>query len=203
MSVININQAVEKLLAGEIIGVPTESVYGLSVDARNKEAVENLIKLKGRDSQKGFIIIVSEINILENLGWIKILSPEDKNKLKKTWPGPVTYLLPSLLPGAPLPRVGEGVGERAESGEKKNSLTGQHETLAVRISAHPVLLKLSQKLKIPIVSTSANPQGLAPAKNLDSFFNYFGKDFPVLSGELGGLEKPTPIFDLSSGRQLR
>lgn len=190
MGVIKMDQAIEQLLNGEIIGVPTESVYGLSVDARNKEAVENLIKLKGRDSQKGFIIIVSEIEILENLGWIKKLNLKDKKKLEKIWPGPVTYLLP-------------GLQKNSKKNNQKNNLSGQYETLAVRISAHPVVLKLSQALGIPLVSTSANPQGLSPAKNLESFFDYFGENFSVLEGELGGLEKPTSIFDLVSGLQLR
>ncbi len=211
LALIRLDQACDKIIQGEIIGVPTESVYGLSVDARNTEAVKKLINLKGRDSQKGFIIITSEIEILESLGWIKKLSPEDKNKLNNIWPGPVTYLLPSGFDnGSDLvsPLAGE-TGPKMKSRDREGDmmarsiLTGQHSTIAVRISGHPVLLALAQQLKCPIVSTSANPQGLLPAKDLESFFNYFGQDFPVLAGKLGGLEKPTAIFDLCSGRQLR
>jgi len=183
-NLININQGVEKLLAGEVIAVPTESVYGLSVDARNPKAVEQLLNLKGRGAQKGLIIITDELERLENLNWIKKLDLNFKKILQKSWPGPVTYLLP----------LGDACPDY---------LKGQHESLAVRLSNHPVLLALAQNLKHPLVSTSANFQGEPPAKSAQQVWDYFGPEFLVLEGDLGNLKAPTSIFDLLSGVQIR
>ncbi len=178
----NIDQSVQKLLEGEVIAIPTESVYGLSVDALNPEAVKKLLKLKSRNFNKGFILITDDLKNCQD--WLQIISPEHQEILKKIWPGPVTYLIPS-------------------SNQVPVYLKGDHETLAIRISAHPVLSEIAKKLGRPLVSTSANLTQHLPAKSVLEIKNYFGEDFFIAAGALGNLDKPTAIFDLLSGKQIR
>jgi len=84
--------ALNALNKGEVIAIPTEAVYGLSVDAENLSAVEKLLTLKQRDPSKWLIIVASEISQLEP--YIQPLPPDMADKLNSTWPGGVGWILP-------------------------------------------------------------------------------------------------------------
>ena len=175
-------QALEALSEGQIIAIPTESVYGLSVDSANPEAVENLLKLKNRDRSKGFILITGSLEDCENL--IEPLTPQQKYLLEQHWPGPVTFVIPA-------------------KSSVPDYLKGEHEGLAIRISDHPILGAIAKDLGRPLISTSANPEGLPPAKTAADVKKYFGKKVAIVEGNLGSLRKPTDIINLLTGKRIR
>lgn len=102
-----------------------------------------------------------------------------------SWPGPTTWVIPAT----------EGTS---------HTLRGEHEGIAVRVTDHPLASLLCRTFKGPIISTSANLAGHAPALSATGVRRYFGDDVDfILEGSLGGLEKPTPIYDLLSGKVIR
>jgi L-threonylcarbamoyladenylate synthase len=174
--------AVHALLKGEVIALPTEAVYGLSADPRNVSALQQLITLKKRNPDKGLILVASEFSQLEP--FIEPLSADIQDRLMATWPGPYTWIVPARLSVPSL-------------------LRGKHESLAVRISAHPVVSALCAEFGGALVSTSANPEGLPPAMSEQEVRDYFGKEVLIIAGELGGHKKPTEIRDALSNKVIR
>ncbi len=176
-------QAAWTVRRGGLIAYPTEGVFGLGCNPRNGGAIARLLVLKGRSVAKGLILIAACFDQLE--GFVK--PPDDAlmKRLRGTWPGPVTWLLPAH-PDAP------------------RWLRGEHETLAVRVTAHPIAAALCRELGMALVSTSANRTGCAPARSALAVQRTLGEglDF-ILVGEIGGQQGPSEIRDAATGRVLR
>lgn len=168
---------------GGIIAYPTESVFGLGCDPAVRCAVERLLTLKRRSVAKGLILIASDWKQLQP--WLGRIPSAWHAQLQRSWPGPTTWLIPA-------------------SKHCPDWLTGRHDTLAVRVSAHPLVRRLCKSLDRAIVSTSANRSGQQPARSVLEVRLRFGCqiDF-VLPGQVGTLEKPTEIRDLASGTVVR
>jgi L-threonylcarbamoyladenylate synthase len=183
MSNFKLREAVRALLGGGIVAYPTEAVYGLGCDPLNPDAVLRLLELKRRLVEKGLILVAANFSQLEP--YLLPLDAALERQVVASWPGPVTWLLP-VRPEVP------------------DWLRGSHDTLAVRVSAHPVVRALCAAYGGPIVSTSANPAGRRPARNALTVQRMFGGgvDF-ILHAPLGGLERPTQIRDGRSGRIIR
>jgi L-threonylcarbamoyladenylate synthase len=178
-----LHNAARTVISGGIIAYPTESVFGLGCDPADGMAVARLLKLKNRSPAKGLILIAS--NWRQLAGWLQDIPPKWSSRLENSWPGPVTWLIPAA---DNCPRW----------------LTGDHVTLAVRVTAHPLVRDLCDRLNSALVSTSANRSGKAPARSVLQVRLQFGQtlDF-VLPGQLGNLSQPTEIRDLASGCTLR
>lgn len=168
---------------GALIAYPTEGVWGLGCDPHNVEALQRLIALKGRDSDKGLILIAGAMVQVEPL--LQGISAVQRQQLQQDWPGFVTYLLPLPQP-SPYPSL----------------LTGQHSKIAVRVSAHPLVQALCERLG-PLVSTSANPAGLPAAMSAEEVWDYFGDRVWIVPGTLGGAARPSAIKDLLTGQVIR
>jgi L-threonylcarbamoyladenylate synthase len=177
-----LRQAAATLHAGGVIAYPTEAVYGLGCDPLNLEAVLRLLTIKRRDPAKGLILVADNIQRL--LPFIRITAAQRKT-LMQSWPGPNTWLVP----------VQDWVPEW---------LTGRHDTLAVRVTDHPLVAALCREAGMPIVSTSANLAGHPPARNALQARKWLaGKIDFLLSGQTGKQRRPTTIRDLKSGRVIR
>lgn len=183
MSAFHLRAARRKLFAGGIVAYPTEAVYGLGCDPLNPEAVMRLLELKQRPWQKGMILIASSQSQLR-----PFLQPIDatiQQKLDASWPGPVTWLL-EAKPEVPY------------------WLRGEHRTLAVRVTAHPLAAALCDTFGGPLVSTSANLAGHEPARAPLTVRRELGEKVDyILHGALGGNDKPTEIRDAQTGRIVR
>lgn len=179
---IDIEQAVKALRSGEIVAYPTEAVYGLGCDPFNQKSVEQLLHVKQRPLEKGMILVAS--NIAQISDFVRLEGELWQDRVLKTWPGPYTWVLP-LKKSLPV------------------WITGGRETLAVRVSNHPIVETLCNAFEGPIVSTSANPSSLEPARSCEEVFHYFGERFFCIQGELGSLQQPTQIWDAQSNQQLR
>jgi L-threonylcarbamoyladenylate synthase len=158
-------------------------VFGLGCDPGDRRAVERLLALKRRPAAKGLILIASEWEQLKP--WLDTIPEAWHEKLRRSWPGPTTWLIPAAK-HCPV------------------WLTGKHDTLAVRVSAHPLVRHLCQALDSAIVSTSANRAGQRPARSMLEVRLRFGYEIDfVLPGQVGTLRKPTQIRDLASGIVVR
>lgn len=178
-----IAQAVRALQHGGVIAYPTESVFGLGCDPDNPAAVRRILDLKQRPAEKGLILIAASFPQLE-----KYLLPLDRDLRQRvfaTWPGPYTWLWP----------VKEGVS---------SLLCGRYSTLAVRVSAHPVVKALCEARGGAIVSTSANPAGQTPARSVAEVRQYFNDklDYIIEAGP-GGSARPTEIRDVVTNKLIR
>lgn len=175
--------AARHILAGGVVAYPTEAVYGLGCDPWNDVAVGRILEIKRRPVRKGLILIAADFAQLE-----PFVEPLDVSRMVKvlaTWPGPVTWLLPAR-PGIP------------------GWLTGHHDTLAVRVTAHPLAAALCRAAGGALVSTSANKSDLPPAcTGLDVRLRLGGAVEYVLWGACGGRNQPSTIRDGRTGAVIR
>ncbi len=171
------------LRLGGIIAYPTEAVWGLGCDPRNEDALESLLRLKGRDPDKGLILVGATTAQFAPL--IEALSDRQRDRLRQTWPGPFTWLVPHRGLVHPL-------------------VHGRFDTVALRVSDHPVIIALCSAFGGPVVSTSANPQGRRPALSARQVRHYFGGGVDyVLPGDLGRRARPTEICHIVTGGIVR
>ncbi|NIB39513.1 tRNA threonylcarbamoyladenosine biosynthesis protein RimN [Pseudomaricurvus alkylphenolicus] len=176
--------AARALVAGEVIAYPTEAVWGVGCDPHNDQAVYKLLAMKRRDVEKGLILVAASMDQIEPL--LRPLTVEQRQQLHQGWPGPLTWLVPDLRNQVP------------------EWVKGQHTSVALRVSAHPVVSALCRAVGGPIVSTSANPQGKAPALHSWQVRRYFGDSLAALApGAVGLQAKPTEIRDLVTGSIIR
>lgn len=178
----NLSAAITALKAGEVIAYPTEAVYGLGCNPFDEQAMNRLFHVKQRPVEKGVILIAASI---EQVAPFVYLTGETwQSAVIETWPGPVTWVLPAK------PEVPDWI-------------TGGRETVAVRVSAHPVVQAICNGYGYPIVSTSANITAQPPAMSCAEVAAMFGDELLCVGGELGQLDKPTQIFDAQTGQRLR
>lgn len=177
-------QQVSRLLrAGGVVAYPTEAVWGLGCDPWQASAVERIWQIKGRDPGKGVIVIAADLAQIEP--FLSRLTAQERALLASTWPGPVTWLVPA----------DEGV---------PRWLRGRHDTLALRVSAHPGVQALCRAFGGPLVSTSANRAGQRPARTALQVRCWLGQEVDaIVPGQVGGLARPTEIRDLRSQRVVR
>jgi len=186
----DVSEAARVIATGGIIAYPTEAVFGLGCDPNNRTALQKLLQLKVRASDKGLILIAATQQQLSP--YIASITPEQQLTLDESWPGPVTYIVPAAR-------------------TIHDELTGGRETIAVRVSNHPVVTALCNACDSALVSTSANVSGQAPIRSSQAWFSSSNEHEVqlrdqidlLLTGDVGMEDKPTSIFDLQSGQQLR
>jgi L-threonylcarbamoyladenylate synthase len=179
----HIVQAAAVLNSSGVVAYPTEAVWGLGCDPFCATAVERVLAMKHRAQGKGLILIAASIQQFQP--FLAGLSPKHRDQLEASWPGAQTWLVPNNHVAPPW-------------------VTGGRDTLALRVTDHPVAAALCQKFGGPLVSTSANPHGLPPAKSVLKVKLYFRDKLDYLvPGLLGKSNKPTPIKHLITGETIR
>jgi len=182
---LSVEQGAAVLREGGVVAYPTEAVWGLGCDPFDRAAVERVLAIKQRPAAKGLILLAASYAQLEPLLDTGQLPRERREAVLESWPGPHTWLMPCL------PQMPEW-------------LRGEHATLAVRVSAHPLAAALSAAFGGPIVSTSANRAGAPPAHSRDALDPTLLQLLDgVLEGECGSLQAPTPIRDAATGASVR
>jgi L-threonylcarbamoyladenylate synthase len=177
-----LRQACNALNDDGVIAYPTEAVFGAGCDPWSETAIIRLLAMKRRPFEKGLILIAADFNQLQD--FIQPLSADILAKVTQSWPGPNTWLLPVRDYVSPF-------------------LTGGRDTLAVRVTAHPLAAELCRRFGGPLVSSSANLTGLKPAKNVHQVHWQLPELDYVLPGALGGATKPSTIRDALTGEILR
>ena len=144
--------AVGTLRRGGLVVFPTETVYGMGVDARQPEAVERLVAVRGRDEGKPILLLVRDLAMAALVA--REISPAVRRLAAQFWPGPLTLVLPAR---AGLPAA----------------LTAGTDTIGVRVSSHPQAAHLVDALDGPLTAPSVNPPGAAPAQTIAAARGYF------------------------------
>lgn len=152
--------AVKKLLeAGEVVGIPTETVYGLAGNALNDDAVLQIFKVKNRPQ---FDPLIVHTNSLEKVKtFVADFPPKAQQLAEAFWPGPLTLLLPKS----------EAISDLVTSGLG---------TVAVRIPNHPLTLELLSELDFPLAAPSANPFGYISPTSAQHVEKQLGKKIPYI-----------------------
>lgn len=136
-----VRRAVELLGRGEAVALPTETVYGLAADALREEAVLKIFQAKSRPRFDPLIVHLPEADAVEHVAFIDETVRPIFNRLQKQfWPGPLTFIFP----------------RRAVI---KDLVTAGLKTVAVRVSAHPILAEIIQSFGGPLAAPSANRFG--------------------------------------------
>ncbi len=130
--------AAELLRAGEVVAIPTETVYGLAADAKNEAAVNAIFGAKGRPSDNPLIVHISAME--ELAGLVSAVPPIAEALADAYWPGPLTMIFPKA---ADVPSV----------------VTGGLDTVAVRMPSHPVARRLIALSGCALAAPSANRSG--------------------------------------------
>lgn len=154
-----IDTAIEMLNQGQLVAIPTETVYGLGADARNDLAVAGIFAAKKRPRFNPLIVHVADINAIKAIAHI----PDAAQPLLNLWPGPLTLALPL--------RENSGLSELVTAGL---------DTVAVRIPAHPLARTLLRAFGGPIAAPSANSSGKVSPTSADHVFE-------ELQGLIGGV----------------
>jgi len=181
-----IQRAVHTLREGGLIAYPTEGVWGLGCNPDNPDAVQALLQLKQRPVEKGLILVAASMDQFE--AYLQGMSKAQLDTLEKSWPGPNTWLVPA----------NEYVPDWISGGQP---------TVALRVSAHPVIKALCEGFGAAIVSTSANISGKRAARSLLEVQLQFSapaaEHVTLVLGSLGDQNKPTTIRDLVTGNIVR
>jgi tRNA threonylcarbamoyl adenosine modification protein (Sua5/YciO/YrdC/YwlC family) len=172
-----IRRAVDALAAGEVIGYPTDTVYGLGCDMFNKKALNRLYQIKGMDREQRLAFVCRD---LTEIARYAVMHDHVFKILRKYLPGPYCFILEATHD---VPRA----------------IQGLRKTVGVRIPNHPVALALVEGLGHPIVSSTAARHGEVPhidPRELDVEFQGLAM---VLDCGPGGTD-PTTVVDLTEGQ---
>lgn len=180
-----IDAAVAALRRGGVIAYPTEAVWGLGCDPFDEAAVMRVLAIKRREVAKGLLLVAADATQLEGLVDWQALPGDRRDEVLASWPGASTWVVPAA------PRV-------------PGWITGEHDGVAVRVSAHPLVQALCLGFGGALVSTSANAAGEPPARSEADLAPWLREAVDaILPGPTGGLERPTPIRDARTGTTLR
>ncbi|WP_392435772.1 L-threonylcarbamoyladenylate synthase type 1 TsaC [Yersinia sp. HM-2024] len=179
-----LSDVLQALQQEEVIAYPTEAVFGLGCDPDSEKAVNALLALKQRPWQKGLILIAANYEQLKPYVDDSTLTDSQRETIFSVWPGPVTWVIPARL-------------------ETPRWLTGSFDSLAVRVSDHPLVQQLCCQYGKPLVSTSANLSGQEPCRTTEEVRRQFGSSLPVLAGLVGGRLNPSEIRDALTGKHFR
>lgn len=169
----------ERLRAGGVIAYPTEGVWGLGCLPGIEAAVMRVLELKSRPVDKGLILLGSAAEQFNSV------ASGLAHDLPEPGDAPITYLVPH----------GDRVPFWIHGGSPK---------VAVRLTRHPIVVRLCESVDAPLVSTSANPASEPPALSADDVERYFGTRLDaIVPGALGGASGPSQIVDLESGEVVR
>lgn len=199
----SVAQAATWLKEGQLLAYPTESVWGIGCDAYDEIAVQRILDIKQRPQAKGMIVVTDSAERLMPL--LEPLEDSQRQQIIKSWQADSdnielqckqahTWLLP--IPQAITTVI-------------PSWITGQHQTVAVRVIAHPMVRQLCQQLvdvQNPfglLVSTSCNPSGQLPAMTFTDAYRYFGEKISYLQADTLGYTLPSQIRDATTGLIIR
>lgn len=174
-----------RLREGDVIAYPTEAVFGLGCDPHDRTAFERLFALKGRPPTQGVLLIASDFAQVEPYIDASKVPDTVLRDVRGSWPGPHTWVFP-------------------RSAQVPAWVAGAHEGIALRVTAHEPAAALCRAFGAPLVSTSANPHGEPPARDVSTLERYFGDRLDgALDAALGGQDRPTIIRDALTGAIIR
>jgi len=175
-----ISTAASIIDSGGLICFPTDTTYGFAASIYSHQAIERLRKLKARGKGQPFVIIVSDMGMVQELA--RRITPKHRRLIELYWPGPLTLVFEASKRVPPY-------------------IVSEEGTIALRIPNDTLTQALLRACGIPLAAPSANSKGKRPAISAEEVLGYFrGKVELVLDG--GMLESPEPstIVAVSASR---
>lgn len=173
----NLMTAVKALQSGEVVAIPTETVYGLAADITIEKAVQKIFSLKGRPENHPLII---HIDSIESLALYAIDIPDYAYTLAKAfWPGPLSLVL-------------------KKSSRVSDFVTGGQSTVAVRMPNHPLTLSLISQVGHPLAAPSANKFGKISPTQVTHVVAEFGEELAIVEGEACAVGIESTIVDATA-----
>jgi L-threonylcarbamoyladenylate synthase len=178
----NLDLLARKLRLGEIVAVPTETVYGLAGNALDEAACERIFRAKGRPHHDPLIVHVHSLGELDH---ICRRNPAAELLMRRFWPGPLTLILPKT---SRVPAL----------------VTAGLPSVAVRMPQHPLFRRLLAKAGVPLAAPSANPFGyISPTSAQHVRSSMGGKIQHILDGGASRIGLESTIVDVRPGRRPR
>lgn len=180
-----VERAAQLLRAGQVVALPTETVYGLAANALDKEAVSRIFEIKGRPAHNPVILHVGSVSMARECvaGWPALA----ENLSRAFWPGPLTMVLPRAKK---VPDV----------------VTAGGPTVGVRWPSHPLIQAVIRACRFPLAAPSANPASSVSPTNAEHVGKYFGAEIPLIvdGGQSQvGIESTVLDVSVSPPRLLR
>jgi L-threonylcarbamoyladenylate synthase len=160
--------AAQKVREGAVIVYPTDTVYGIGCEPYNDDAIESLLRMKGRENSKPMPLLCSSIMHAERIGRLD----DDARKLaNRFWPGALTIIV------------------KLNDYKISSKVTGGKDSVGIRVPDHTCALKLIEACGGVLVGTSANRSGSPSARNADEVINSIkGFDILIDGGKTQGIE---------------
>ncbi|WP_373512165.1 L-threonylcarbamoyladenylate synthase [Persicitalea sp.] len=181
----NVREAGELLKVGQLVAIPTETVYGLAANALDSKAVAAIFAAKDRPTFDPLIVHVKSLDSMSD--YVTNIPEKARQLAEAFWPGPLTLLLPkkSIIP---------------------DLVTSGLPTVGLRVPHHPLTLELLQMLEFPLAAPSANPFGYISPTTAQHVQEQLGDKIPFIldGGEcLVGIESTIVSFEQETPRILR
>lgn len=149
-----VHQAVEVLLSGGVVALPTETVYGLAAMAINGDAVDRLIEIKGRRPDHPMALAIRDP--ADTIDYVPNLSRLADRFARRCWPGPITLVLDASSPESVVSRLPE----------QTRRVVVPNNTVGLRVPGNDITLAVLHRIAGPLVLTSANPTGRPDAASV-------------------------------------
>ena len=176
-----INQAVKKILDGEIIFIPTDTVYGIAANPYNNKAIKKIFSIKKRSLNNSLVLLCSNYKMAKKYA---IFNKIANNLIKNFWPGPLTLILKKT----------------AHSKISKKWLS-KNNSIGIRVPDHNVPKKIIDKCKFPIFCTSANISGKKSCRNIkDVVKNFKNEKITIINGGKTKFKKESTIVDVTKNK---
>lgn len=158
---VHLNQAITKLKAGEVVAIPTETVYGLAADATNESALRQIYTIKQRPADNPLIVHIGDVAQVPD--WASEFSPLAQQLATAFWPGPFTLVLPAKTTVSTIVRANEP-------------------TVALRVPSHPLTLQLLKESGLALAAPSANKYTQLSPTTAAHVAAGLGEEIAVLDG---------------------
>src|SRR5580692_2658186 len=172
-----VRRATELLRAGEVVALPTETVYGLAANAFDAQAVAKIFEIKGRPSANPVIVHVADLQMAKRC--VRLFPPLAEQLAKAFWPGPLTLVLP-----------------RAEAVPKIVAAGG--ETVGIRWPSHPLIQAVIRECGFPLAAPSANLSNQISPTNAAHVYKQLSGKIPVIvDGGQSAVGIESSVLDLT------
>ena len=178
MKNLTLKEATDLLIKGEVVAIPTETVYGLAADALSHAAVSKIFKAKGRPADNPLIVHIGHVEQVEDL--VTHVSKKTRLLMAHFWPGPLTLILPS-------------------AGIVSHLVTAGLTTVGVRMPSHNMTLKLLRTSGIPLAAPSANLSGKPSPTSVEHVkHDMHGRIPGVIDGGVCEIGLESTVIDMTS-----
>ena len=158
---ISLDEAIAKLKHGEVVAIPTETVYGLAADASNEDALRQIYAIKERPADNPLIVHIASIDKVND--WAAEFPPLAQRLASAFWPGPFTLILPAHKTVSKI-------------------LTAGEPTIALRVPNHALTLALLKQCDLALAAPSANKYTQLSPTTASHVVSGLGEEIPVLDG---------------------